>query len=266
MRRISAAFLQKITLINLITKTSWPSKSFLFFHNKRTSVTWAKASKAFWSSDLWTFPPTDTYITACRPGCCGHTRFCFHPVSRQNRCAPGSQSEEADGHTEREDLTCELHVEGERGEQGVIWVQPQFLEPLAAPPHSRRSLKLELCKILRSWGTSREELEEWKQGGISRLVWWSGVTRALYFRGCLWEERAGRQQSRILPFHPVSTLWENASDHFLALLMSRSLFACWQQQSGIIKNFLSCTKMCEKVDLNFRLQKAVLLICKINWA
>lgn len=42
------------------------------------------------------------------------TRFCFHPVSRLNRCEQGSQSEEADGHTEREDLTCELHVERPR--------------------------------------------------------------------------------------------------------------------------------------------------------
>lgn len=77
-------------------------------------MTWEKASKAFWSSDLRTFPPTDAYIIACRPGCCGHTRFCFHPVSRLNRCAQESQSDEADGHTEREDLTCELHVERRR--------------------------------------------------------------------------------------------------------------------------------------------------------
>lgn len=88
----------------------------------------------------------------------------------------------------------------ERGEQGVIWVQPQFLEPLAAPPHSRRSLKLKLCEILGTSGTSREELEEWKQGGISRLVWWSGVTRGLYFRDCMRGERlgeAGEQNSAL---------------------------------------------------------------------
>lgn len=103
----------------------------------------------------------------------------------------------------------------DRGEQGVIWVQPQFLEPLAAPPHSRRSLKSELCEILGTSGTSREELEEWKQGGISRLVWWSGVTGGLYFWDCMREERkgkAGKQNSAL-----------SSSFHsFLALIMSHS--------------------------------------------
>lgn len=30
-------------------------------------------------------------------------------------------------------------------------------------------------------------------------------------------EDSGRQASRVLPFHPVSAVWENASGHFLAL-------------------------------------------------
>lgn len=113
----------------------------------------------------------------------------------------------------------------DRGEQGVIWVQPQFLELLAAPPHSRRSLKLELCEILGTSGTSREELEEWKQGGISRLVWWSGVTRGLFLGLHAGGKKGEGRQAEFCTFIQFPQF--SRSHNVAQLVASRMQWACW---------------------------------------
>lgn len=57
------------------------------------------------------------------------------------------------------------------------------------------------------------EVEEWKRGGISRLVWWSGVTRGPLFLGAQEEREKGGGGTESHSFVLLLMVLEDCSVH-----------------------------------------------------